>query len=115
MSKIRKDYEEDTGNRFQQEFKKTFDEAYISGSKNPEEEAFEKAIEYITTEKQAMMKQAAEALNLGDPQFAGQRLAQLVKFLLSRVSPEKQSHAISLMKRKIYYLNEYDIGKKKTR
>jgi hypothetical protein len=115
MRKMKKENDDEAMCKFQEEFKKSFDAAYEANSDSPEQEALEKAIESVASKEQTMVKQAAEALNLGDPLFAGQRLAQLVSFLLSRAKPEKRKHTIDLMKRKLYYLNEYDIGAKKVK
>ena len=41
-------------------------------------------------------------------------LANLIKWMLQRISPDRRSHSIETMRRKIYYLNEYTIAAKKT-
>lgn len=95
---------------FQKAFKAAFDEALLSDSKRPEKEALEKAKPSI---KKHDLKTTASSIDLGDPQYAGEYLAKLIKFLLRRISPAKMKPAIETMKKKVYYINEYDIAAKK--
>jgi transcription termination factor NusB len=99
---------------FQKTFKDAFDAAYINGDEKPEEIALEKAKEIIAeiTYDDLLFK-AATSIEMGDPLYAGKYLSEIIKFLLRRISPEKQAKALDLMKRKVWYINEYDIASKK--
>lgn len=93
---------------FQKIFKEHFDRLYLEGNEEPENEALEIAISSIKN-----FHKSANAIEMGDSAFAGKRLSDLVKFLLRRIPESKRSAAIQIMKRKLYMLNEYDIGRKK--
>jgi hypothetical protein len=114
MRDLRKNYDEAAVKKFQVEFKKNFDDAVLEGTEEPENVALEKALKSVMPEdyKKAMEK-AASAIDLGDPTAAGKYLADVVKFLLRRIAPEKRQHSIDNLKKKIYYINEYQIASKK--
>jgi transcription termination factor NusB len=113
MRDLRKSSDEDTIKCFQEEFKKAFDQAMIDGDEEPEKAALEKAMENIRDENE-LMEKAASAINLGDAETAGKYLADLIKFLTRRISAERRPRALESLKRKIYYINEYQIAQKKT-
>jgi transcription termination factor NusB len=113
MRDLRKSSDEDTIKCFQEKFKKAFDKAIIDGNEEPEKIALETAMENIRDENE-LMEKAASAINLGDPETAGKYLSDLIKFLLRRISADRRPRAIESMKRKIYYINEYQIAQKKT-
>ena len=98
---------------FQSTYKDAFDDALLNGIENPEDEALQKALEKIS-EKKELLEKAASAIDLGDPETAGKYLADLVRFLTRRISFERRDGALQSLKRKIYYLNEYQIASKKT-
>jgi len=112
MRDLRKSSDEDTIKCFQEEFKKAFDQAVIDGDEEPEKIALEKAKENIRDESE-LMEKAASAINLGDAETAGKYLADLLKFVLRRISENKRPRAIEGLKRKVYYINEYQIAGKK--
>ena len=60
------------------------------------------------------MEKAASAIDLGDPETAGRYLADMIRFLTKRISPDRRPKALDSLKRKIYYINEYDIAAKRT-
>ena len=101
---------------FQEAFKQAFDEAYVAGSENPDEEALRTVYRVLKAEAQqqrtAILK-AASAVNLGDPEYAGKSLAALIKWMMQRISPDRRPKSIESMRRKIYYINEYAIAGKK--
>lgn len=113
MRDLRKSSDEDTVKCFQEEFKKAFDQAVIDGDEEPEKIALEKAKENIRGEDELMDK-VASAINLGDAETAGKYLADLIRFLTKRISPERRPQALNSLKRKIYYINEYQVAGKKT-
>ena len=112
MRDLRKSSDEDTVKCFQEEFKKAFDQAVIDGDEEPEKIALEKAKENIRDENE-LIEKSASAIDLGDANKAGEYLANLLKFLLRRISPERRPRAIEGLKRKVYYINEYQIASKK--
>ena len=106
---LTKEYDEETVDRFQKLFKEYFDRFYLDNYEEPEKDALEEAIRHMSS-----FKKNASGIEMGDPAFAGQRLAELVKFLLRRVPADKRGKAILSARKKIYMLNEYDIAGKKT-
>jgi hypothetical protein len=117
MRSLNKDNNHDAMISFQTTFKQAFDAAYIAGEEHPEETALEKAkaeLNEKTAELKAMLVKTAAAIELGPPEEAGAYMAALVKFLLKRISPDKRPKAIQAMKRKIYYINEYQVASKRT-
>jgi transcription termination factor NusB len=109
MRKLNKESNNDVIEKFQKEFKKSFDEGIISGKDEPEKDALNHALESIKA-----FEKSASAIDLGNAEAAGAYLANLVKFLLRRISNDRRPHAIDSMKKKIYYINEYNIAAKKT-
>jgi hypothetical protein len=114
MRKLNKSYDEETVKKFQKEYKKLFDQAYISGKEN-DDAILEEALKCISMEDDMLaIKKLGSAIDMGDPAFAGKYLADLLKFLLRRISVANRDKAIFNLKKKIYYLNEYDMASKKT-
>lgn len=111
MRDLRKSYDEDAVKNFQQTFKNLFDEAVVNGSEDPEQDALEGAMKGITFEddKRAMEK-AASAIELGDPEYAGRYLSDVLKFVMRRISPERRQKSIDNLRKKVYYLNEYQLA-----
>lgn len=113
MRKLNKENDKDDITAFQKAFKKMFDDALIAGEEHPDEIALEAATKCIA-EKQYLMQKAASAINLGDAEVAGRYLADLVRFITRRISPLKRQESINNLKKKIYYLNEYQIASKRS-
>lgn len=61
-----------------------------------------------------MFKLAASTIEMGSPETAGKGIADIVKFLLKRISPEKRQNAYKGMRDKIRKLNPIEISSKKT-
>lgn len=95
--------------RFQSIYKELFDKSVLENNFD-EETLLNDAMEEFNSDN---LTKAASAINLGDPDFAGEYLANIIKFLLRRISDEKRTAAIQLMKKKIYYINEFSIAAKK--
>lgn len=68
----------------------------------------------ISNQEDQFIKRIASAIDLGDPAFSGKYLADLIRFLLRRISAPNRQKAIESLKKKIYYINEFDIAAKKT-
>jgi transcription termination factor NusB len=98
--------------KFQTAFKHVFDEAVISGSDDPEKTALEAAI-YVLPDIKEKIQKAASAIELGNPEYAGKYLADIVKFLMRRISAEKRPKSIASLRQKIFYMNEYNMASKK--
>lgn len=114
MRELNKDGDTEAMKCFQDTYKRVFDEGYLSGSENPEEQAFEEAMKAIAIFDDKLIKKVADLLPLGDSQYAGKYLAHLLKFLLRRISSERRPRSLENLKRKVFYLNEYSIAGKRT-
>jgi hypothetical protein len=113
MRELNKNEDEETIRKFQKAFKELFDAALLSGNNDPEEGCLEKALQTIDKSDKKNIEKAAEAIAMGDPKFAGKYLADLIKWMMQRISAERRPKSIENMKKKIYYLNEYQISAKK--
>lgn len=114
MRELRKSYDEDTINKFQHHFKTLFDQALLSGSSGPEDEVLEDAMRCITAEDDMRaMKKMASAIDLGNPEYAGKYLSDVLKFVMRRISQEKRVKSLENLRKKIYYLNEYEMASKR--
>ncbi len=114
MRDLNKNEENEKMSIFQQVFKDEFDKEVISGSDEPEKLALDKAIRAIAEPTyDEMLIRTASVLEMGDPKYAGKYLAELIKFLMRRISEGKRQHSIDNLKKKIYYLNEFDIASKR--
>ena len=56
---------------------------------------------------------AATVLEMGDPGTSGRIMANIIRFIINRISPDKRGKAIVNLRNKIWALNEYDIANKK--
>jgi hypothetical protein len=97
-------------------FKKEFDKAVKNKINKPDKIAlqntvvkFNKKVKIKLPKK--MVKNAA-LTELGDSATVGSYLANIVKFTLNRISPENRSKALENVKKKLYLLDEMDIGNK---
>jgi len=61
-----------------------------------------------------MYKLAAATIEMGTPDQAGKGIADIVKFLLKRISPQKRLEAYRTMREKIRKLDPVEISSKKT-
>lgn len=132
MRNLRKSEDEKRAKEFQKAFKEAYDEAFIEGLENIDDVALLQAIktiklksEEIDETKEEIKKSEAEinynltklgqaASDLGDPEFAGKSIAEIVKFLMRKISFEKRPSSMMSMRQKILQLNEYDMSTKKS-
>lgn len=117
MRDLVKDKDQEKIDLFQKTFKKEFDQAYIDGDEEPENIALKTAIKVINASDNNyndLLFKAASTVDLGDPTSAGRYLADVIKFVMRRISEDKRQKSINGLKKKIYYLNEYDMAAKKT-
>jgi hypothetical protein len=56
---------------------------------------------------------AATVIEMGDPRIAGKGIADIVQFLVSRITQDKRPQSIINLRNKIWALDEYDISTKK--
>jgi len=61
-----------------------------------------------------MFKLAAAVIQMGEPEAAGKGVADIVKFLLQRISLERRNTSMFKLRKKIWELNEQEIASKKT-
>jgi len=61
-----------------------------------------------------MYKLAATVIEMGSPETAGKGIADIVKFLMQRISEDKKPEAYAKLRYKIWHLNEGEISSKKT-
>ncbi len=97
-------------------FNSFFNKAVKNNLQSPERVALQKALvdlnkRYKITLDKDIIKNAA-ITELGHPQQVGNYLANMIRFILLRISPEKRQKAIDGLKHKIYHLNEVDISDK---
>jgi hypothetical protein len=113
MRELRKSHNGKDVKKFQEEYKRLFDAAVIAGNED-DSAILDEALKCISNEENEFIKRIASAIDLGDPAFSGKYLADLIKFLLRRISAQNRQKAINSLKKKIYYINEFDIAAKKT-
>ena len=107
---------------FMKSFKKAFDEAQEKELESPEGTALISAmytINYSADKESSLLpnrfiKLAAAVVEMGEPGAAGKALADIVKFLVSRISIESRANSLLGLKNKIFNLNEFEIAQKKT-
>jgi len=97
---------------FKQIYKQKFDEALITKQSNPEELALQEAIKFVDSLKDNIAK-VASAIEMGDPTYAGKYIAEIIQFLMRKISPPRRPKSINSLKRKIYMLNENELSGKK--
>jgi hypothetical protein len=113
MRELNKAGDKDKIKEFQTTFKKSFDEALLNGSEDPGKEALKASLDCVANFDNMMLKKMAAAINLGDPEASGKYLADLLKFILGRISNQNRQKSIEGLKKKVYFLNEYQIASKK--
>jgi hypothetical protein len=107
---------------FMKKFKEVFDRACDSNIKNPEGAALIAAmycVNYTIKKSEVaipdrLLKISASVIEMGEPRSAGKAIADIVKFLTSRISIENRQKSLQGLKQKISQLNEFEISQKKT-
>jgi hypothetical protein len=112
LRQIGKSHSPDILREFRRLFKEAFDQALLNNSENAEELAMQAGLEFLNGLDNSMQK-AASAIEMGDPVYAGKYIAEIIKFLMRRISPERREKSLNGLRRKIYMLNETDIAQKK--
>ncbi len=93
-------------------YKDTFDEALLSNQNNPEEIALQEAVKFVDGLQDNLAK-VASAIEMGDPTYAGKYIAEIIQFLMRKISPARRPKSINSLKRKIHMLNENELASKK--
>lgn len=116
VRKLRQKADKNQVMQFLQLFKKEFDKAIKKKLNKPEKVALQNSV--IKFNKlcpiklpKKMIKNAAVS-ELGDSASVGKYLSDIVKFTISRISPENRGKSLENLKNKIYSLNENEIGNK---
>lgn len=98
--------------QFKQIYKNTFDNALLENQKNPEEIALQKSIEFVDGLQDNLAK-VASAIEMGNATYAGKYIAEIIKFLMRKISIQRRPKSINSLKRKIFMLNENELAGKK--
>jgi len=117
VRKIREKGSKEQVDIFLKLYKKFFDKAIRAKLQKPDKIALQNtALKFSKLFKvkfsKKLVKNAALA-ELGDPAIVGKYLADIVKFTLTRISPEKRPGAINSVKQKLYALNDRELSDKK--
>lgn len=64
--------------------------------------------------RQRMYKLAEATIEMSDPTHAGKGIADIVHFLIKRISISKRPNSLNKLKYKIWNLNEWDLSSKKS-
>lgn len=117
MRKLREKGSKEQVRTFLKIYKTCFDKAVKNKLQKPEKVALQNcAVKFSKIYKikfsKKLVKKAAVA-ELGDPVLVGKYLANIIKFTLNRISPEKRPGAIDSLRKKLYALNERELSDKK--
>jgi hypothetical protein len=116
MRKLREQASEEQVREFLKLFKSCFDKAVQRNLENPEKVALQNSI--IAFSKNYKIKLSKDLVKnatvseLGEASRVGKYLADIIRFTLTRISPDRRLKAINSLKHKIYGLNENDIANK---
>jgi len=101
--------DKDLVKKFKEKYKEAFDHLFINGESDIDEKSLEEALKVI--EDKSILKNA-NAIPMGDPIIAGKSIADLIKFLMQKISEENRPKSLNNLKRKIQNLNEIEISSK---
>jgi hypothetical protein len=116
MRKMRERASKEQVKVFLKMFKDQFDKAVKSKLQKPEKVALQNALIkfnklHPVKVKKKLVKNAAVS-ELGDPVLVGRYLADIVRFTLNRMAPDKRSSAIESLRQKFYAFNVNEIANK---
>lgn len=112
MRDLGKKYDQDILRKFRETFKEAFDQALLSGDEDPEKTALNTAIDFVN-ELDENLSKVASAIQMGDPEYAGKYISEIIKFLCRRIDKDNRKKSLNNLKKKLYLLNEFDLSKKK--
>ncbi len=116
MRKMRQQAPKERVKVFLKMFKDQFDRAVKNKLQRPERVALQNSLtkfnklHKIKISKK-LVKNAAVS-ELGDPVQVGQYLANIVRFILNRLEPDKRAKALTSLRNKFYYLNADEMASK---
>lgn len=117
MRELNKKATKDQVKKFLKIYKLHFDECIKNKIKNPSQTALNHSlIKFGTLYNIRLNKKLvknASITELGSPVTVGNYLANIVKFILTKISPAKRQSSINKVKQKIYNLNENELATKK--
>lgn len=97
-------------------YKKEFDKALQKELQKPEVVALQNALVIFSKVYDVKLSKSifkgAMVSELGDPVLVGKYLSDIIKFTLTRISPERRRGAIESVRQKIYDMNENEISAK---
>ena len=116
MRKMREKASKEQVKVFLKMFKDQFDKAVKSKLQKPEKVALQNALikfnkVHPIKVKKKLVKNAAVS-ELGDPVLVGRYLADIVRFTLNRMAPDKRTSAIESLRQKFYAFNVNEIANK---
>lgn len=117
MRELNKKADKEQIKKFLEIYKRLFDQALKNKIKKPDVVALKHSliklnkIYKIKFNKKLVKTAALE--ELGDPVTVGNYLANIVRFILNRISPAKRQKSIDKLKTKFYYLDESELSTKK--
>jgi len=116
MRELNKKADKDQVHSFLRIFKDIFDKAVANKTAEPSKYTLSKTlIEFNKLNKikiNSDMVKSANLKELGDAKRVGKYLADIIRFTLTRISPESRPSAIEKVKHKIYALNDTEIASK---
>lgn len=114
VRKLRKKAPKECVQEFLQIYRTQFDRAIKEKLQKPTSVAMQNAlIIFSKTHKIRLNKDIvknAAVSELGDPRLVGKYLSDIIRFTLSRISPDKRPRAVASLKSKIYNMNENEIS-----
>lgn len=123
MRTISKNYPKEVLNKFRSIYKEEFDNALLEGDDKPEDRAFNRALQFVDTLNDELKTNSLSyivdglskygANELGNPDDVGLYLANLIKFILRKISSENRQKSIRNLKHKILLLDEVSLANKK--
>lgn len=75
---------------------------------------FDETLKSEASQINKLVKIANTSIEMGDPNIAGKRLAEIIKFIFKRIKPESRPKIYAKMRDKILLLNPDEISNKKT-
>jgi hypothetical protein len=116
MREMRQEASKEQVREFLKLFKNYFDRAVKKKLQKPDKVALQNALikfdkKHKIKVKKKLVKNAAVS-ELGDPVLVGKYLADIIRFSLNRISPEKRPNALNSLRQKIYVLNENELANK---
>lgn len=116
MRQIRKQCDKEQVRLFLETYHSLFEKAVKNNLENPSHVALQNTLVKFNkmhpiSLNDDLVKNAA-ITELGNPAQVGKYLADMIRFIMIRISPEKRQRAYHSIKNKIYYLNENDLSNK---